>query len=591
MYDEEIQHIFTTKINSWVPMRAPYHMAFDKEERERLVSTRNQFRKNERTVLFLSFENRFAACGGLAAVTRYLPEQLALSGEQVFIISPLHRNHAAIKQALDRGHIQADFEDFPVQTGDFVQKVSCYRDRSPNVTTLFIAVDGFFQARNDPYDYPDDNLLLMDSLLFAAVLPSVLKKVGLTDHLIIHANDWETALVAVSSKKAVSWGILKHAYTILTLHNSFDSHLPENLALQYLGVRPLGATVLQSSIPFMDSPLTTVSAAFACELRNDPIQSKLFAPHLQHGFSLNPPVGIENGLFGAGSQVKEQKKILSLEQQLSALIKEKQQNRKKIDHFLLSPPGKPVYGTLKLDRRRRGVPIFFMSGRLDLMQKGFDVIFHAFRRLPAGKAKLVFTPSNPQNGNQEHLSFFIDICEQCDGDITIWPFRLEEKAYHQCLSGSSFLIMPSFYEPFGAATEGFLHGTPVIARATGGLIGQVVSAQTIPLPVFYGDFSRKSSTEAKPNGILYREQGTFEDVSEQWKKILSLPVNYRIEIPLYLSMVDAALEALQNAVAVYNNSVEYAWLIKNGKDSLHRFNWARSVEKYRTVYDLAAEGR
>ena len=41
-------------------------------------------------------------------------------------------------------------------------------------------------------------------------------------------------------------------------------------------------------------------------------------------------------------------------------------------------------------------------------------------------------------------------------------------------AGATFAVMPSFYEPFGAATEAYLAGTPVIARATGGLTGQVV---------------------------------------------------------------------------------------------------------------------
>ncbi|MFP4418325.1 MAG: glycogen/starch synthase [Chitinispirillaceae bacterium] len=591
MLDEEIQHIFTTKTNSWVPMRAPLHLVFDEHEREMLVAARNKFDTTKRKVIFLSFENKYAACGGLAAVARYLPEQLALKGEQLCIVSPFYPNQKAVKEALDRGQIIPEFHNLSVNIGETEYNVYLYKDNSPSVVTFFIGVEGFFQAQNDPYDYADNQQLLIDALVYAAVLPSVLQKIGMTDNLILHANDWETALVAISSKKALFSGMFKHANTVLTLHNSFDSHLPEQLAEHFLGIKPLGQTVLQSSLPFLDSPLTTVSTAFACELRNDPIQCQLFTPHLQNGFGQNPPIGIENGLFGKTMRLRTSKTTNSAEHEMAAILKDKKQKRRKLEKYLLSPPGNPVYGSITFRRGRGQVPVFFMSGRLDLAQKGFDVIFRAFRRLSPGSAKLVFTPSNPRNGNEHQLSFFKNMCVECSGDITIWPYRVDEKIYHECLSGASFLIMPSFYEPFGAATEGFLHGTPVIARATGGLISQVNSVIKIQLPAFYGHFASREATDAKPNGILYREETFDENASEQWRTILSLSVERRDEVPIYNRMVDAASQALETALSVYHDQVRYATIIRNGMDSLHRFSWESSVNRYRTIYDLTASGR
>ena len=43
-----------------------------------------------RTVAFLSYENPWGTSGGIAAVARMLPRELAAAGEQVVRISPLH---------------------------------------------------------------------------------------------------------------------------------------------------------------------------------------------------------------------------------------------------------------------------------------------------------------------------------------------------------------------------------------------------------------------------------------------------------------------------------------------------------------------
>ena len=281
-----------------------------------------------------------------------------------------------------------------------------------------------------------------------------------------------------------------------------------------------------------------------------------------------------------------------------------------------------VIGRLKETDR----PVFFMSGRLDLMQKGFDVMFQAIQGFPIGKVGLIFCPSSAEGErHSKELAFFSDIAERRSGDVVIWPFRVSTEDYMSVLLGSSYLLMPSFYEPFGAATEGFMHGTPVVARAAGGLLVQVRPVGAAGVPSGSKALLGWGGTDEEATGILYRERGdgtddgvwawasgggagAEESISDNddfekyathtmgddsaacdgWKEILAAPVGDRIHTPLYRSMVREAFRALGRAAEAYADKPSYGRMVLNGMDSLRRFSWDAAVEKYRRVYDTAS---
>jgi glycogen synthase len=576
--------VFQTKIESWLPLRSAYQRVFTAAETEIILEALRGIDSRRRRIVFLTFENHYAALGGLATITRHFPRHLQECGERVLMVTPFHPNHTGIQKALDSGALLRG-GGFRLLVEGSRRAAAWFVEPAAKVPTYYLSIDGFFTAGRHPYDYNDGESLLRDALAFSSAVPVLMTKLKIRQDIVFHANDWETALVALTAKCACATGQLKSAATILTLHNSFDHPLPPEPALCFTG-RPLPnpMTVLQHAIPFLDGPLVTVSAPFAHELRHDPLQRDLFGPHLQTVFSRNSPVGIGHGLFGESQPFVDTKAMRAARTgDYRAVVAKKLQWRTQLCELLAADSDTRSIGKLTFRKRGTAAPIFFMSGRMDMGQKGFDVMFQAFRQLPPGTAKLIFSPSNPHEGSNG-LDFFRDISRVCRGDITIWPFYVSAQLYRSVLKGSSFLLMPSLYEPFGAATEGLINGTPVIARATGGLWSQVTSAVPCHIPGFYRGMIEQKNTQ--PTGILYRERCERQDAGAQWRRIITTPAGDRMRVPLYRTMTAAALRTLQSAITIYHDSNWYAALIANGFDKEREFNWPTAVEKYRQIYNL-----
>lgn len=584
---------FRTQIDAWTPIRALYKSIFSDAEIETLTSAANCYQDKNRQIVILAFENRYAALGGLSSVTRYLPRYLSEIGERVVFITPFHKNNAAIRAACAAGLIKKTFSDSDCGFGSFKGSVTCYEEPDAQIPTYYIDIKDFFKAGFDPYCYDDKTKLLEDSLAFCSVLPFILNRLLIKEHVLIHANDWETAPAALSVKIAVLKSILTSAKVVFTLHNSYDAEIPEGKLEFFFGREIPGRSVLQISLPLLDAPLTTVSEPFAYELMHDPLQKEIFAKHLQGCFSKNPPIGISNGLFDVAGVLFSKKDISDAKKgDINSLLKRKEQYHQNLRHLLKTVDDKRIIGELRFNTSEESAPVFLISGRLDMLQKGYDVIFHAFKKMKRGKAKLIFSPSNLPLNNGREYRFFVNSINEAEGDITIWPFIIPEDLYLQFLCGASYIIMPSFYEPFGAATEGFVNGTPIIARGTGGLWTQVQSIYPCRVPSFFHSFLNEKELVSlnHQSGILFREDYEGADIDKEWKLIFSASPEQRLFSKLYCSMIDTAHKALEYAVALYDKKEEYAKLIVNGFRTLSLFDWENTVKRYREIYGCMSRG-
>ncbi len=170
------------------------------------------------------------------------------------------------------------------------------------------------------------------------------------------------------------------------------------------------------------------------------------------------------------------------------------------------------------------------------------------------------------------------------------------QGYLELQRGSTYMVMGSLYEPFGAATEGYAAGTPVIARATGGLVQQVVPYPAASLTSSVARLvARFHKPEALPTGFLFREPDlSREELIAGWRAIIECAyaedpdlnrLTGRAGIPLFESMAQAAAQALQDAIDLYvQNPVGYGQMIAAGCEILGAFSWERAVAKYLDIY-------
>ncbi|MFP4344359.1 MAG: glycogen/starch synthase [Anaerolineales bacterium] len=562
-------------------------------------------RQSKKSVVFVTFESEFAPVGGLAAVMRILPRHMArLSDHECLTIAPLFRNITRCKELRWKTLEKLERTCRVRFDGDY-HTVTLFRHVDDvGFSTYLLDAEAFFNAPCDcgnppapetpcnPYLNPGDpDQLLTDALFFSAAVPKALVALGYTKNLILSLQDWQTAPTAITAKSEPS---IASAACVLTIHNPYDHPLSDESLAKIFWRQIPGPTVLTKMLPFVDGPICTVSENFAHELTNDPLHTAVYAPHLQNFFRAKGVRGIDNGLF-AELDFPQEAREAARQGAFAPLLAEKAHRRAALVRVLKEYQPEEAWGTLS-DLEQFEGPILLLFGRDDPRQKGYDVAAAAIRRLEPGQAKFVFTPIPGEEG-AEGLSFLRTLAEERAGEVKVFPFRMEQ-GYMELQRGSSYLVMSSLYEPFGGATEGYAVGTPIVARATGGLVQQIA-----PYPG--GSLSRAvwertahfHARHAPPTGFLFREPDlSWEAVVHGWRTMIDLDyksedrITGRSGTRLYDAMVREAAWALQDAIRLYRESpTAYAELIANGFEMLQAFSWDRAVREYQRVYALVCE--
>jgi glycogen synthase len=564
----------------------------------------------ERTIVFLTYENPWGKSGGIAAVASMLPKELALSGEKVIRLSPYHRllktAPALLEPPLKRCLI--DFAGTEVEVAIYF-----LTDTGQEGWYLFGA-DDFFTAdggkyKDDPYVYSDENRaardgadskLLRDALFAAKAIPKVLWELGFIGNLVVHIQDWEFASAALTIKEALLDHVLHSSSVVLTLHNPFDHWLSEsNLSkitdrFQNIFWPSVNSeernTILSRMIPLIDAPISTVSRRFAQEFQAVPLQTGHFAGHYQQILNRQGILGIDNGLFESPKEyTPEYHQAIEAAQlgDYAPILEEKLKARRKmlleLESFLQKNKDH-VFGQLEgengqlLSHLSDDVPVFLMVGRLDPGQKGFDVLNRFIEASPKGYGRFILSPLSPSADDEEIGKYLNDlkrVAESHSGEVVVVPFRLIG-VYDSLRAGATWSIWPSLYEPFGGVTEFYIHGTPVIARGTGGLVQQVIDYNIDPKGA---------------SGILYAENPTssYEEQEEEWRRIQrTIEPEKRMDVRLYRQQLISLTTAIAQAVHIYKyDKAAYGQLLANLPEMHQRLSWQRSVADYRSWYDKA----
>ena len=408
-------------------------------------------------IAFISSEvTPFSKTGGLADVSGTLPATLAALGHEVLVITPLYasvdRQRHGLRQITGRGEI-------PGLGGTEVWEGAIVSKRG-KIRVLFISAAAFDRPglyQENGRDFPNNDERFS---FFSRAVLSLLKYLSFSPN-VIHANDWQTALIPVYLKTLyLSDEFFSKTGVVLSLHNLayqgvFESNrwralgLPDRLfraeALEFYG----RINFLKGGIVFSDI-LTTVSSRYAEE-----IQTK-------------------NSGFGLDGMLLSRKNTLS---GILNGIDYDEWDPEKEDH--LFPPyspdrmeGKTLAKKLlqeKFGLPATGAPLITSVTRLD-PQKGCDILLRAlFRLLPKTDAQFILLGS----GGRDLEAAFSNLARQFPGKVGV-ALKFDAQLAKLIYAGGDFFLMPSKYEPCGLGQMiAMAYGTIPIVRLTGGLADTV----------------------------------------------------------------------------------------------------------------------
>jgi glycogen synthase len=426
------------------------------------------------------------------------------------------------------------------------------------------------------YDVGDkkknDEIMRRNALLFCKAVPHALHALGICENIVLHLHEWQTALISLTAKEAMVNNTLISCGTVQTIHNSYDTQFSRKRLGQLLDaprrkrVKNLsldGLSAYQIGLQLVDAPVTTVSRHFASELTTDIIQTKYYAPHLQSILKKNVPIGVNNGMFVDYSPAFPEPRRHSINDVRTIKLK----NRLALLKILSSYRPRERFGTLTYKGRSilklpDHIPIIIMSGRLDPLQKGYTVFLRAIEKFAGDEVKIILTPLPVKKSD---LDNFYEVACKCEGNVTVFPFRMG-KGYHELQTGSTFGVMPSIYEPFGAAVEYMASGTVNIGRATGGLIDQI----------------------SRNCGFLFREDAEFHTAKNVKAFVETGAImQLRKTNPWIQNLADNLYEVMKKAINIYQNHPEqYYQMIINGFKKARTFSWESNVKKYHKIYRM-----
>lgn len=535
-------------------------------------------------VAFCSLENRFAKSGGLASViTNTLPYIKEVNHiPEVLLLTPYYPN------IINRSKVSATGISFNVSYNNKTVPVKLYKYisnyRQPSKGKLneyYLKANGFFGSGKkfgDPYGYDENDMdrnitvLSENALFFSKAVPLAMKALGITENIVFHLHEWQTALISLTAKEAMANGALDSCGTVQTIHNSFDSTFSWGLLTRLLdkSKRPKvvefpgeGLTAYQIGLQMVDAPITTVSNNFAKEFTTDVLQTRHFAPHLQNIFRISGVYGINNGMFVDFSPQFPKREKHSIKQVREIKLKNRHNLLRVLSRYKPAERfGELTYKGKTITSLPDNVPIVVMSGRLDTAQKGYDILLRAIERFAEDEIKVVLTPMPVI---WDDLDYFYEVACKCKGNLTVFPIKMQ-KGYSELQTGATFGVMPSIYEPFGAAIEYMACGTVVIGRATGGLMDQL---------------------DGKC-GFLYKENAVFY-TPENIKAFIEAGriLQTRKTNALAQNMADNLYEVLRKAVNLYkNDNDKYYKMVLSGFKKAARFNWETNAKDYYKVYEM-----
>lgn len=475
-------------------------------------------------ILFVSSEVApYAKTGGLADVSQALSATLRAHGHDVRVLTPLYARTAIGASAL---RAVPGLEAIDMRFGLHRYRASIHSGRAPGseFDTYFLHCPALFQRRAIYSNDADEHLRFV-ALSHAALI--MCQRMRFAPD-IIHANDWQTALIPLLLAARYRWDrlIFERTRTVLTIHNlNYQGRFPADIAgelgledsigmLHQDQLRDGVINFLLHGIMYADA-ITTVSPTYAREIRGAERGVGL-------DFALNERskvlFGILNGVDSSWNPATD--KYLPVRYDAAALDS-KGGNKA----HLLSRAKLP---------HRPGLPLLGIVSRL-AEQKGFEITGGALAAVLAqGKFQLAVLGQGEASLERMFHQLRSAFPQQ------VWfQGQFDEGLSHLIQGGADFLLVPSRYEPCGLTQMyAMTYGTVPIVRKTGGL------ADTV---------SQYSPSQKTGTGIVF---DAYNGAAVKW--------------------------SLDVAHAVYQAPTTYRELQRNGM--AQDFSWDVAAKEYERVY-------
>ena len=389
----------------------------------------------------------FSATGGLGEVGGSLPKAIteASSSVDIRVIIPLYGSvPSEVRKKM------AFLGSTYVNIGGRGQYCGVFELSANGLTYYFIDNEMYFK-RDNIYGYNDDGER------FAFFSRAILDTINITGFKpsLIHANDWQTALVIIYLKTI--YGGLKDfskIKTLFTIHNlNYQGRFNHSYLNDIFGIDYKYKDLLDYS-----NELNLVKAAIeSCDMFNavsntyaQEIQTPEFSCGLQSCISRNAYklVGILNGIDYKTYNPQKDKELFA-------------------NYGVRSLANKAVNkrGVQKLFQMQvdSGIPLIIYNGRLT-DQKGIGLIKDSIDNILSQRIQMVVMG----NGEKRYENFFDYVESKYQGKFKAIRYSagISKKLY----AAADLLLMPSLFEPCGLSHMiASRYGTVPIVRETGGL--------------------------------------------------------------------------------------------------------------------------
>lgn len=475
-------------------------------------------------IFFISSEVApFIKTGGLADVAASLPPALAAAGNDVRVVLPLY---AAIG---DQWRSQMTFvKYFYFRLGWRSSYCGLFELKRNGITYYFVDNETYFK-RNGLYGHYDDGERFAYFSRACIEIPSQIE--WMPD--ILHANDWETALVPIYLLEARKRDpYLARAKSVYTIHNieyqgRFGRSILEDvfgLDSGYFNEKMLsfyGDVNLMKGAIYAADQVTTVSPTYANELQYSFYAHGLEGVVMDNYYKMT---GILNGLDMAASDPATDKLIAA--------------NFSPDDLSGKAACKAALQKELGLEQDPDAAIIACISRLVG--HKGYDLVTNVFGRILSKHVQFVVLGT----GEWGFEEFFRNAQKQYPGRVSAnikYAAALSTKIY----AGADIMLMPSISEPCGL-TQMFAmrYGTVPVVRLTGGLKDSVPSYNPVT-----GD------------GLGF----TFGNIN-----------------------ADDMLNAINRALDLYNED-KAAWAALQKKGMTTDFSWGKSAQEYLSLYAKLAQ--